>query len=443
MGNLEKEEKLNADPNIAPVYLKLLVILAIIGLLLIPNSAIRDLITEREGTKTMAIADITKTWGKSQMIGGPVLSIPYKEITPNGVNQVKTTIKYAHFFPEKLIIDSELRPETKFRGIYKVILYNAKLQISGNFKLPDLSKFEIPKENYLFEKAFLSMGISDLIGIKESIAMDINGLKTAMNPGINSDDIYNEGVSVFINPNQEIKFSSFINVNGSNDISFLPYGKDTHVTLNSNWKDPSFIGAFSPDNKKITKDYFNAQWNVSEFNRNYPQQGLGNFIEKSDAKDGKWFGVKLIETANEYQKTTRSSKYDYLFFILTFTAFFLIEVLNKIKIHPIQYLLVGTAICLFYILLLSISEHLSFNWAYGIATTAILSLILFYTKFVFNNTRFSLAFTSALGLLYGFFFTLLQAENYSLLLGSIGLLIILGLVMYFTRKLDWYNSFKK
>jgi inner membrane protein len=443
MENSIGENQTQKKEFVIPMYVKLLIILAIIGLLLIPNAAIRDLIKERETTKKIAIQEITNTWGKSQIIGGPVISIPYKEITPNGINHVKTTIKFAHFFPEKLNINGKLSPETKYRGIYKVILYNAKLNISGNFKMPDLSKLDIPKENYIFEKAFLSMGISDLVGIKESIVLDINGIKTSMNPGINSNDIYGEGISLPINTNQEIKFSTEINLNGSEDISFLPFGKDTKVNLSANWKDPSFIGSFSPDQKQISKDSFTAQWNVSEFNRNFPQQGLGDFVTKSGNANGKWFGVKLIETANEYQKTTRSSKYDYLFFILTFTAFFLIEILNKIKIHPVQYLLVGAAICLFYLLLLSISEHLSFNWAYGIACFSILGLVMFYTKYVFNNSRFSIAFTLALGLLYGFFFTLLQAESYSLLLGSIGLLVILAAIMFITRKLDWYNSFLK
>ncbi len=443
MENVEVQ-KIKTNTNFMPPLLaKFITIVIIIGLLLLPNSAIRGLIQERESTKFAAISEITKTWGNSQMVGGPVLTIPFKEITADGVNKFKTTIKYAHFLPEKLNITGKLSPEKKYRGIYKVILYNSKLQITGNFKMPDLSKLNIANENYLFDKAFLSIGISDLVGIKESVYIDLNGQRTAMNPGIVTSDIFSEGISVPVDISKDIQFSTMINLNGSEEMNFLPYGKDTKVILNANWKDPSFIGAFSPDQKEIDSEKFTAQWNVSEFNRNFSQQGIGNFINNKSDLTEKSFGVKLIETADEYQKTMRSSKYDYLFFILTFTAFFLIEILANIKIHPIQYVLVGIAICLFYLQLLSISEHLSFNWAYAIACSSVLGLVMFYTKYVFNSVRFSLSFTLALALLYGFFYTLLQAESYSLLLGSIGLLLILGLIMFITRKLDWYKSFTK
>ena len=152
-------------------------------------------------------------------------------------------------------------------------------------------------------------------------------------------------------------------------------------------------------------------------------------------------GVKLLLPVDEYQKTMRSTKYSAMFIVITFIAFFFIEILNRKRLHPIQYLLVGFAICLFYILLLAISEHLSFNWAYLIGCGVILSLITFYTKSIFQNTRLTLIFNSVLALLYAFFYSLLQLEDYALLFGSIGLLIILAVVMYLTRNIDWYRAY--
>jgi inner membrane protein len=246
----------------------------------------------------------------------------------------------------------------------------------------------------------------------------------------------------------------------------LPFGKTTKVTIESPWGTPSFVGASLPDERQVTDKGFKAVWNELHLNRNYPQQGTGRFIgiasnsvENYDqnravvsSPDGvgstkttgeleSSFGVKLLLPVDEYQKTMRSTKYNLMFIVITFIAFFFVEILNRKRLHPIQYLLVGFAICLFYVLLLAISEHLSFNWAYLIGCVTILTLIIFYTQSVFKNTRITLIFNGILALLYGFFYSLLQLEDYSLLLGSVGLLVILAVVMYLTRNIDWYRAY--
>ena len=178
---------------------------------------------------------------------------------------------------------------------------------------------------------------------------------------------------------------------------------------------------------------------------------LGDFIQNSEGDKSKQydsteepsklsaFGVKLLLPIDEYQKTTRSVKYCTMLILITFLSFFFVEVLNKKRIHPIQYLLVGFAICIFYVLLLSISEHLKFDTAYLIGTVSTVSLITFYAKNVFNNTKLVAIFSGVLTLLYGFFYSLMQMENYSMLIGSIGLFLILFICMYITRKVDWYG----
>jgi inner membrane protein len=218
------------------------------------------------------------------------------------------------------------------------------------------------------------------------------------------------------------------------------------VSLQSTWDSPSFEGSFLPDKREINAKGFTAHWKVLQLNRNYPQQGLGSFIsttnnEYSDhsASSDASFGVKLLLPIDEYQKTTRSVKYCIMFIILTFLTFFFVEVLNKQRIHPIQYLLVGFAICLFYVLLLSISEHLKFDSAYLIGCICILALVTLYAKNIFKNNQLTSVFSALLALLYGFFYSLMQLEDYSLLLGSIGLFIILAVIMYLTRKVDWYG----
>ena len=444
------------------VMLKMFVVGFLILILMIPNAMLQNLINERQETRNTAIKDITATRGGEQVIGSPVLTIPYKVFGRDEKGKItETKIAYAHFLPENLKINGKIAPEKRYRGIYVAMLYNAKLTVDGNFKLPALALLNVPKENFMLNNAFVSMGITDMKGINDAIHLKINAEDLNMNPGIETNDIYSSGVSVpVVLDANGMNFSCQLNLNGSGELRFVPFGKETNVQITSNWGTPSFTGSFSPDDKKITADNFSAHWKVLQLNRNYPQQGLGSFIDKpvAENKDAQAvrtfspsaegnsvdaqssFGVKLMLPVDEYQKTMRSAKYDNMFILLTFIAFFFIEVLNKKRLHPIQYLLVGFAICLFYVLLLSISEHLSFDWAYLIACLTILSMVTFYTKSVFKNNRLTLIFNGVLAILYGFFYSLLQLQSYALLIGSLGLVIILGTVMYLTRNIDWYNS---
>lgn len=448
------------------VMLKLITIFFLILLLMIPSSMLQSLVFERQATRDSAVEEITSKWGSNQTIGGAVITIPYTVIEEDDNGKKSTEIKYAHFLPEQLNITGKLIPEKRYRGIYVVMLYNAQLHLQGFFKKPDVTLLKIPKERFLFSEAFISFGITDMKGIKEAIQLKINGVNTEMNSGIESNDLFTSGVSCPINlATETINFDALINLNGSKEIDFLPFGKTTKVSLESAWGTPSFVGASLPDEREVTEKGFKAVWNELHLNRNYPQQGVGDFIglkrnvvknlpkDRSDltytdgevvrsvAEEQSSFGVKLLLPVDEYQKTMRSTKYNLMFIVITFIAFFFVEILNRKRLHPIQYLLVGFAICLFYVLLLAISEHLSFNFAYLIGCVSILTLITFYTVGIFKNTRTTLIFNGILTLLYGFFYSLLQLEDYSLLLGSIGLLIILAVVMYLTRNIDWYRAY--
>lgn len=448
------------------VMLKLITIFILILLLMIPSAILESLIHERQATRDNAVEEITSKWGSNQTIGGAVITIPYTIIEEDDKGKKSTVIEYAHFLPENLNITGKLIPEKRYRGIYVVMLYNAQLHVQGFFKKPNVELLKIPKERFLFSEAFISFGLTDMKGIKEAINLKINGVSKEMNSGIESKDLFASGVSCPIDLSSEIiNFDAQINLNGSKEIDFLPFGKTTKVSIESSWGTPSFMGASLPDERQVTEKGFKAVWNELHLNRNYPQQGVGNFIgtisnysenmpqnravasypdgnnPKVSSELQSSFGVKLLLPVDEYQKTIRSTKYNLMFIVITFIAFFFVEILNKKRLHPIQYLLVGFAICLFYVLLLAISEHLSFNMAYLIGCVTILTLIMFYTLSIFKNMRITLIFNGILALLYGFFYSLLQLEDYSLLLGSIGLLIILAIVMYLTRNIDWYRAY--
>ena len=225
-------------------------------------------------------------------------------------------------------------------------------------------------------------------------------------------------------------------MNGSKHLYFTPVGKTTRVHINSNWNSPSFTGSYLPDSREITDSGFVANWQVLHLNRNYPQVWKHEIYPLNSSN----FGVDLLFPVDEYQKSYRSTKYAIMFISLTFIIFLFIEIINKRRVHPVQYLMVSAGMLIFYTLLLSLSEQFGFNIAYLISSFAVVSLTTYYTYIIFKSGKLTGLAGTVIGLLYVFLFTILQIQEYSLLLGSIGLFLILALVMYLSRKVDWYQS---
>jgi inner membrane protein len=422
------------------ITIKLISIGILILIMLIPTSMIESLIRERQYTMESSISEVSSKWGYAQTITGPVLSVPYKSYQKDQKGTVVEILNYAHFLPDKLDINAKLLPEMRYRGIYEVVVYNSKLNFSGSFSSIKLKDWNIPENLINWKDAFVSIGIPDMRGIENKVSLNWNEKKLPLNPGIDSKDLMESGISVKIplsekDSSQIYNFSFVISLNGSEDLNFIPLGKETNVQLESSWTTPSFDGAFLPDQRDISAKGFKAKWNVLHLNRNYPQQWRNS--EYNVTSSG--FGVKLLVPVDEYQKTTRSAKYAVMIIALTFILFFFSEVLNKKRIHPIQYLLVGIALCIFYTLLLSLSEHINFNLAYIISSIAVIGLITVYSLSIFNNKRMSGLMCLILVILYAFVFTILQLEDYALLMGSIGLFIVLAVIMYLSRKINWYS----
>ncbi|WP_018342250.1 cell envelope integrity protein CreD [Cytophaga aurantiaca] len=432
------------------ITLKMVIIGILILVLLIPTNMVENLIREREYIRDEAVKEVAAKWGLDQTIGTPVISIPYytQGIDANGHKQ--TYIHYAHVLPNDIQIESKVTPEKKKRGLYEIVLYNTQTTIKGTFK-SEIDKLQQLTSNGLrLDQAHIELGISDLKGLKDIVSFNMDGMDTIeFNPGIPNNDIYYSGMSFPINltDKTEFAFECKLNLNGSTSLHFLPYGKKTSVELHSSWGDPSFEGYFLPDSSKITDTSTYAKWKILQLNRNYPQYGLDAFIRTSEQAAGlqqgqsdSSFGVRLILPVDEYQKTNRSAKYSIMFILLTIVSFFFVEIINKKRVHPIQYLLIGFGIVLFYILLLSISEHLNFDTAYWISCVGIVLLISLYTQSIFRKLKITFLISAILLILYVFFYALLQLQNYSLLMGSVGLFIILGTTMYLTRNIDWYKE---
>lgn len=426
------------------IYFKIGTIVLIIFLLLIPTCMIKNLVNERESTQNNAILEVSSKWGNEQTISGPYISIPYlknvKEKSNSGYADKVVQIKeYLHILPTQLNINGNINPEKRYRGIYEIVVYNSKINISGAFNSLDLSTLDIPLQNIQFNKAEFVVGINDMRGIEEQIDLTWNKDKVSFNPGVSSNDVVQSGINagVAINPTDSstYNFNLTIDLKGSSRLYFTPVGKVSNISLTSEWPTPSFNGAFLPDQHKVSDKGFTANWKVLHLNRNYPQQWTSNQYNISSSE----FGIDLKLPVDNYQKSYRTIQYAILFIGFTFLVFFFIEVLNKVFIHPIQYILVGVALIVFYTLLLSISEHLKYNLAFIVSALSTLLLIAGYVKAILKSNALTGLISGILTVLYTFIFVIIQLEDFALLIGSIGIFMILGLVMYFSRKIDWYN----
>ncbi len=418
--------------------LKIFSIGILILVLLIPTTMISSLMHERESRRDFVVKEINQKWGNRQTITGPFLTIPYRSFYKDENGKEKLSIKYFHILPEKLKIAGVLDPHIRYRSIYEAVLYNAKISVTGNFKMPVITQTNIEIEDVLWNKAMFSIGITDMRGIQENIVINFNQKKYDVNAGLKTVDIATSGLSSnipFSISDDSKSFSLQLNLNGSDQIHFVPLAEETIVEIKSSWASPSFNGSFLPVTRDISANGFSAKWNVLHLNRNFPQIWEGNQFQVGDAS----FGLRLLVTADIYQKSIRISKYAIMFIVFTFSAFFFSEIINKRRIHPIQYLLIGLAIILFYVLLLAISEHISFDYAYVLSAIAITLVITGYSKGIIKNSHFTLTVFIILTVLYSYLYIVLQLEDYALVMGSIGLLLVLSAVMYITRKIDWYS----
>ncbi len=426
------------------IYFKISAIIVIGLLLLIPTTMIKDLIRERENTQKRAIYEVSSKWGEEQTLTGPFITVPYdryvKQYSKKDSADIIIKVKeYIHFLPSELSVNGDVNPERRYRGIYEIVVYNSALNISGSFNNLKFSEFDIPLKDIHLDKATLSLGISDLRGIEKQVSLNWNNDKFSFNPGTISNDIIESGINTSITidnyDSSSYKFSLNLDLKGSQKLYFVPVGEISDVTISSEWNNPSFNGAFLPDSRTVNENGFNANWNVLHLNRNFPQMWTGsiNNIDKSA------FGIDLLLPVDSYRKSMRSIKYALLFICFTFIVFFFVEVLRKVFIHPVQYILVGIALIVFYTLLLSISEHLKYNISFLISALSTLLLIVGYVKAILKSNQLTFIIGGILTILYTFIFVIIQLQDYALLIGSIGIFIILGLVMYFSRKIDWYN----
>lgn len=423
-----KEEN-KSFSGLNPIATKVILIGVLILLLLIPMSMIQGLIEERKTTAENATLEVQLKFSTEQTIYSPIITLPFCNDT------VKKTNDIAHILPKTLKISGNIKTEELKRGIYEVVVYNGPIEIEGTFSIPEeINDFE----NVDFKKAQIKMGISDLHGIKEQAIINLGDSTYKLKSGVQNCHLFNSGISSPIEltaDTHEIKFKTTLKLKGSSNLSFVPLGETTEVKLTSNCTTPSFMGSYLPEERKVTDNGFEASWKILDLNRNYPQLMI-NDINNENVKSSS-FGVNVLTPIQHYQKCTRSVKYAILIIVLTFVVNFFVEMLLKKKIHPLQYLLIGLALCLFYALLISLSEHIGFTPAYGTAAAMTTVLLTLYIGGILKVWKMAAIIGILLFALYFYIFILIQMETYALLAGSIGSFVILAVIMFVSQKINW------
>jgi inner membrane protein len=434
------------------VLVKALIIGGIVLILQIPTFFVQDLVKERKQRQKEAITEVSSKWAKKQNITGPVLVLPYWQ-TGIDTSSKNATKHFAYFLPDVLDVHSAVSPEEKYRGIYKVMLYTSKVNLKGTFNSIDLGKLKLDPQDVFWNEASVHINISDIKGLNDDLKLQWNNQAITMSPdamdGMTLNGGLNAPVSLTgVNDLKNVNFSADMNISGSEELLFTPVGKSTTVDMSAKWPHPSFTGDILPLNTKINNDSFYAKWKSVSQKRGFPQQwkdeafviynpaGSSSAFVTNNINNNA-FGVNLYVPVNGYQKTMRSVKYSFLCILLTFAAFFIIDTSNKKSVHPFQYGLIGLALVLFYTLLLSFSEYIGFNFSYGVASIATISLIAWFVKGVLSSARLSTIMSVVLLLVYTYVFTILQLQDYALLLGSVGLFITLAVIMQFSKKIQW------
>jgi inner membrane protein len=451
------------------LFTKLLIVVALTAVIGIALMMIQSTIAERTAFHTQAVQSIAADSVHEQTVVGPVLVVPYadtfeEEVLSTTDKEKKTIVKHTAqkrllVFPNGLQVKGDIDTDNRYRGIHKVLVYSGQFSVTGDFVLPSLDNLPRTKADSRITvgQPFVALGIDDVRGIRNipRIQWNDHAIEFEQGSGLQS---YRAGLHAPIDLQEwkrapSVKFAFNLGLDGIERLQFSPVAKNNLVTLKSRWPHPQFGGRFmpSPKDRTIDKNGFTATWNISALATNTQQQlalaeragsaEATGAVENNAVTLGKvdYFSVGFIEPVNIYSQADRAVKYGLLFVALTFAAFFLFEILKQLPIHPVQYSLVGAALALFFLLLVSLSEHIQFELAYLIASGACILLIGFYLSYVLRDWKRGFAFGTGLTVLYGVLFGLLRSEDNALMMGSILLFAVLSIVMIATRKVDWYR----
>ena len=421
------------------ITVKLIIIAIVGGACLIASLLVLGLVSEREQRFKEVKQEIAGSWGERQTIVGPMLLNEQTSVSlQNGVPTTVSTLYY--LLPEKVEYTTELVPKVRSRGIFDTIVYTSRIKVRGAFSAEEYRKISGGSKSAVF-----SVGMSDTRGIEKQLNLSWDKAVYPFKPSPKNTLLRGSGVHAEVPvrfAGALIPFEFEVELKGSEGLAFTPVGKETRIKVVSSWPTPKFSGAFLPSTREMTDAGFAAEWNISSFGQSFPASGSERDVDASQFFASA-AGVDLQGGIDIYAELYRSIKYAILFILITFAAFFVFEVLAGLRIHPVQYLLIGGSLALFYLLLLSLAEHIGFLPAYILSTAMTALLISAYSARVLASRRRAAPIFALLIVLYGYLYFVLQLEDYALLFGSLLLFVLLSAVMYLTRKVDWFEPAAK
>jgi inner membrane protein len=411
-------------------------------LMTIPLVQVRELVRERQQLREGAIAQIAQGWGGQQVLGGPVLVVPtQRPLPPEGQAAPRWQAGSESMLADTLKLDVAMTVETRSYGIYTAPVFVATVRLDARFRAQDIAQYRrASNATWQGGKAELRLPVGDLRGLQEVTELRINGQPARFESSaeqLGSWPNVVAPVDLDALEGQPIDVQIGLKLAGTGALQMLPLGRSTDVTMRAPWPDPGFVGAALPLERSIDGHGFSARWHLLDLNRSYGQHWDGDDNLQA-ALQASTFGVQLYPPVDVYQRNVRAGKYGLLFIALTFVVFFLFEVLKKLRVHPVQYLLVGAALATFYVVLLALSEQVGFGAAYAIAAAAVVLIVGGYAAAVLHARRAGLLLGSVLGLVYAMLYGLIAAEQYALLVGALVLLATVALLMFLTRRIDWY-----
>ena len=435
-------------PSPGPSAVLKVVAIGALGMcLIVPLALVWILVAERSARRDAVVTETVSSVGTAQTVGGVVLDLPYDalERQPNGA--VLTVTRHAYAHPEQLTIEANATPEFRHRSLYSVIVYRTTVKLRGTLAPPDLARLNAQATAVHWDRASTTVEVSDLRGTLAVSPLTFGDRRVDLEPMSESSPFATgiRGLTPLApDTTSPIPFAVELTLAGSEALRFVPTGKATEVRLASPWPDPGFSGAFLPTSRETGAQGFQARWQVSYLARNFPHVWLDANVDRTTMRGQRQassFGVTFVQSVDHYQQAERAVKYGLLFVMLTFTVFLLWELLRNLRLHPVQYLLIGAALVVFYLLLLSLAEHMRFALAYGVAAAATIVLVAGYSASVLSaGLRGAVGIGGWLTALYGVLFVLLQLEDVALLIGSVFVFLMLALVMFLTRRIDWSGA---
>jgi inner membrane protein len=435
--------------------LKIGAILLLTLLLLLPVARIRGLIMERQAQRDAVVQDIARSAAYAQTVTGPLLIVPYtrkftearQDSDGKPIAITREVAGELRLLPASMDLTGKLVTDERRRGIYRARIFNADTRFTGRFDIPANYGVSADVASYTFGMPHLMLGISDIRGIGNGLVLQANGARVDFQPGTGT-TLLTSGVQAPLaltasGAVQSLDYQIELALLGTGSFQVTPVGRASRVMFTSNWPHPSFAGEFLPSAREITAAGFSAQWQTSFFATNMEealarcQSAAEDDENKCQDFQSRHFGVSFVDPVDQYLKSERATKYAFLFIGLTFAGFFLTEVLRRCSVHPVQYALVGLALAMFFLLLLSFSEHIGFVAAYIVSAAACAGLIAFYVAYVLRSRAQGAAFGIALAGLYALLYGILSSEDYALLMGSLLVFALLAAVMVLTRRVQW------